>query len=117
MLRIGAGTGPGSGVRAAPGRRGGGWLGAAPDGLPFGAEEVGAGAAAAGALDGCGSSVVTAARPPLIATNTPAAPPASSSATPVSGTSRDGVGTGGPLGANSSVNAPASFAARRVAMS
>jgi hypothetical protein len=116
MLRIGAGTGPGCGVRTAPGRRAGGWLGAALAG-GVAVADVGAGAAAAGALDGSGSSAVTAARPPLIATNTPAAPPASNSATPVSGTSRDGVGIGGALGANSSVNAPASFSARRVAMS
>jgi hypothetical protein len=45
----------------------------------------------------------SAATPPLIARKAPAAPPARSRVTPVSGTTRDGAGTGGRPGSNSSV--------------
>jgi hypothetical protein len=55
-----------------------------------------------------------AARPPEIARNAPAAPPIRSRVTPVSGTMRDGTGTGGRRGSNSSVNAPVNLAARCV---
>ena len=113
-LTIGAGIGPGPGLRWAPGRRAGAWLGAA-DGVVV--PVPGSAGAAAGGGVGAGGAESTAARPPLIATNAPAAPPASNNATPVSGTSRDGVGTGGVPGANSSVNATASLAARRLARS
>jgi hypothetical protein len=115
-LYAGAGTGPGSGVRRTPGRRAGTGLPAVPAPI-VAVPPGGTGATAAAAGGDGGGPDPTAARPPLIATNAPAAPPASSRATPASGTSRDGVGTGGPLGANSSVNAPASFSARRLARS
>lgn len=97
-----AGEGVGDVRGAAAGRRG--VPGVAPPPVPA---AVGAGPVVAVAayswasVDPAGSPI--AARPPLIARKAPATPPARSRVTPVTGTMRDGVGTGGPLGRNSSV--------------